>query len=589
MGFRCLDPRHLFRYNETVGHESAFADHWAARNSFLLFYEVRAGNHFALPMDKNKESLGWGNLYWFVFMRIFEKAKVMRALKYCFAGLVLGIVCLLFVSSASAERVVIVGDSITGHSMNLPFGYVHEMRRALKDAGVTDIEIAPLGWSGSTVQSWIPVVEQSRTVRRKFDIPNIFCKDEFDKGADTLIVFLGMNDATKPTVQLTDASLTQWKKDYQKLLDLLKVRVPWRKLILCPPTMLTEDPWSNRNELMDKMSLALIEVAKANHATICDIRGEYKKHFINARMTKSDFFMTKDCVHPQREGHALMAWSLLKSIGQEKVAATYYIANVPEFVRDFTIPGMCLFVSHGNEGEQVTVRGFLRGADVKSVSVVAPEGFVCNRITAGPAESFTILLSGHMKSACAELEVKAGNMSRVVRLNAPFYVASPLEGNAITSPQTFNWDAENTQLDRDVLAGKDPLQTRIDGKPVRWLTCYPTQDVTGRMSADSVDFASLSDMTCFDKGYVVRRVYSQKAQPATLRVAPDGFSTTDYARVWLNGKQVCQEGVSPRLKVHDLTVQVELQQGWNTLVARVNHTEWQWAITLNLVGEGLSY
>ncbi|MDO5566260.1 MAG: hypothetical protein Q4G59_06345, partial [Planctomycetia bacterium] len=321
----------------------------------------------------------------------------------------------------------------------------------------------------------------------------------------------------------------------------------------------------------------------ANNATICDIRGEYKKHFLNARLTKSDFFMTKDCVHPQKEGHALMAWSLLKSIGQEKVAQAYYVANVPEFVRDFKAPGMSLFVAHGNEGDQLTVRGFLRGADVKSLSVVAPDGFKSNGITTGSDGAYTISLSGHMKTASADLVVKAGNITRSVRVNAPFYVAMPFAGSTIANPQTFDWDAQNTQIDRDVLAGKDPLQSKIDGKPVRWFTCYPTQDVTGRMSTDSVDFASLADMTSFDKGYIARRVYSPKAQAATLRVVPDGFSTTDYARVWLNGKQVCQEGVSPRLKVHDLTVQVELKQGWNTLVARVNHTEWQWAMTLNLV------
>lgn len=514
----------------------------------------------------------------------------MRTLKNCIASVIaVCCVCLLFVSSSFAERVVIVGDSITGHSMNLPFGYVREMRRALVEAGVTDVEIAPLGWSGSTVQSWIPVVEQSRTARRKFDIPDIFGKDEFDKGADTLIVFLGMNDATKPTVQLSKASLTQWKNDYQKLLDLLKARVPWRKLILCPPTMLTEDPWSNRNLLMDEMSRVLVELAQANNGSICDIRGEYKKHFLNARMTQSDFFMTKDCVHPQKEGHAIMAWSLLKSLGQEKAAQAYYVANVPDFVRDFSVSGMCLFVSHGNNADRLTVRGLLRGGDCKSLSVIAPEGFKTDKIEWGTKGEFTILLSGHLKVASADLVVKAGNISRTVRINAPFYVATPFAGKVISSPQTFDWDGENTEIDRDVLAGKDPLQSQIAGKAVRWFTCYPTQDVTGRMSTESVDFASLADMTAFDKGYIVRRVYSPKAQTATLRVVPDGFSTTDYARVWLNGKQVCQEGVSPRLKVRDLTVQVELKEGLNTLVARVNHTQWQWAITLGLVAEGLSY
>ena len=36
--------------------------------------------------------------------------------------------------SFGAERIVVVGDSITGHSMNLPYGFTHEIRAALADA-----------------------------------------------------------------------------------------------------------------------------------------------------------------------------------------------------------------------------------------------------------------------------------------------------------------------------------------------------------------------------------------------------------------------------------------------------------------------
>ena len=38
--------------------------------------------------------------------------------------------------SFGAERIVVVGDSITGHSMNLPYGFTHEIRAALAAAGI---------------------------------------------------------------------------------------------------------------------------------------------------------------------------------------------------------------------------------------------------------------------------------------------------------------------------------------------------------------------------------------------------------------------------------------------------------------------
>ena len=43
-----------------------------------------------------------------------------------------------------AERVLVVGDSITGHSMNLAHGFTHEIRNALAEAG-SDMEFVPLG------------------------------------------------------------------------------------------------------------------------------------------------------------------------------------------------------------------------------------------------------------------------------------------------------------------------------------------------------------------------------------------------------------------------------------------------------------
>ncbi|MCR5165561.1 MAG: hypothetical protein K6C40_16290, partial [Thermoguttaceae bacterium] len=106
----------------------------------------------------------------------------------------------LFTTLAAAERVLVVGDSITAQS-NADWGYAPIVRKALADAGVTDVTFVSLGWSGQTVAGWIPVVERSKTdLNVHGDRGDILFKQEFDQGGDTLIVFLGMNDVLCPYV-----------------------------------------------------------------------------------------------------------------------------------------------------------------------------------------------------------------------------------------------------------------------------------------------------------------------------------------------------------------------------------------------------
>ena len=73
-------------------------------------------------------------------------------------------------SVIGAERILVVGDSITGHSMNLPYGFTHEVRAALKDAGVNDLEFIPLGGSGQTIISWQSIIENSYKNNQQLDI-----------------------------------------------------------------------------------------------------------------------------------------------------------------------------------------------------------------------------------------------------------------------------------------------------------------------------------------------------------------------------------------------------------------------------------
>ncbi len=161
-----------------------------------------------------------------------------------------------------AERVLVVGDSITGHSMNLAYGFTHEIRNALAEAG-SDMEFVPLGGSGQTIFSWRGIVANSYANRQRLDIADIYVKDEFDKGADVLIVHLGMNDALRPSIKSDEEGYAKWREEYKALVSDLRKRVPSvSRIILTPPTLLTENPFAFKNLFMDRLGTIIEEVAK---------------------------------------------------------------------------------------------------------------------------------------------------------------------------------------------------------------------------------------------------------------------------------------------------------------------------------------
>ncbi len=504
------------------------------------------------------------------------------------------------VNSFAAERVVVVGDSITGHSMNLPYGFTHEIRAALKEAG-SDVEFTPLGGSGQTIFSWRNIIANSYEKNQQLDIPGIRVKEEFDKGADVLLVHLGMNDALQPSIQTTEEGFASWKTEYIALISDLRKRVPnVERIIISPPTMLTENPYAFKNELMDRFGVIVAEVATETGCEFLDVRSEFKRFFMNARLAKSDLRFTLDFVHPNQYGHQIMSWSFMKGLGWDEIAAKYYETKVAPELRDFDSPGLALFVVDGrpaldSKKNVATIRGTIRGGSASDVNISTQEGVSVESITElEQSGEFSFVVSGASSAFPTEVVVKFGDVSRSVLVNAPYYVATGFPFEAYPRPEDFPRAKAVTEIDKAVLAGKDPLQETFaapngEGDLI-WKVYYPTADKTGAANPNAVDVADLTPANAFDAAYVVRYVVSPKAQKATLKLNSEGFSTTAIETIYLNGKEIYFGCLSPRhIKAED-SVEVELKEGVNILVARVDHTYWQWAASFSFEGaEDLSF
>lgn len=501
--------------------------------------------------------------------------------------LALSVFCAL-TSVVFAERVLVVGDSITAQSIQ-NWGFTPIVRKALADADVQDVQFIPFGCSGQTIDGWRHVVKRSFTDESVHgDRPEILFKHEFDLGADTIIVFLGMNDVLCPNVVPNEDGYAKWKADYCELIDLLRSRVAVKRILLCPPTMLTENPYAVKNLIMDKMGEVMAEIAKEKNCELLDLRSEIKRFFMSVRTQNQNFHFTPDCVHPGNPGHLVMAWTFLNGIGQEKAAEKVY-ADMPEWLTDFESPGFSLFVLNSAEPGKMFLRGFVRKIDKNSLEVTCPNGWELEEIRDLPGDEFEICLRGHSPTLTSEISVKSGTMERKVKLNAPFFVSEFFDGKPFQGGDAYEPAATRSSLDDDILAGKDPLSSWINGKPVRWTVYYPQADVTGYDVPCAIDFASIENGQKFQTAYVVRKVKSPRAQSVKLNVNALSFSTMAYPTIYVNGKQVWENCVSPRHRQARDFVMIDLKEGENVIAARVGHFTWQWAVEFALEGENLEY
>ena len=509
-----------------------------------------------------------------------------------------------FSQSVAGERVLVVGDSITGHSMNLPYGFTHEVRKALEEAK-SDVEFVPLGGSGQTIFSWRNIVRNSYENNQRLDIEGIFVKEEFDRGADTIIVHLGMNDALQPSIKSDETGFASWHDEYVSLVNDLRKRVPnVKRVILTPPTMLTENPCDFKNLFMDRFTTIIKQVAKETNCEFFDLRAEFERHFLSARRLNPDFRITLDFVHPNEFGHQIMSWSFLKSLGLDDIANSYYQNRVAKEISDFKTPGVALFVNdvllentpvkeEGSRVVPVEIKGFLSGINADDVKVSSD---VLKLVNIEKAEDqFTARLEGPTSALPAFVSVEAGDVTRSVLVNAPYFVATGYPFESYPRPEEFPREKATSDVDLATLNGADPLDKEFkspvkENAALQWYCYYPSLDKTGATNPCAVDIAALPPANAFDACYVVRYVVSPKVQSATLKLNSEGFSTTAIEKIYLNGKEIYFDCLSPRhIKAKD-QVEVELKEGVNILVSRVDHTYWQWATSFSFENaEGLSF
>ena len=153
---------------------------------------------------------------------------------------------------------------------------------------------------------------------------------------------------------------------------------------------------------------------------------------------------------------------------------------------------------------------------------------------------------------------------------------------ARTSFDAERFDRENAELARKGLAKRPPVgalwRTRLQGTS-RWSLSKSSNETVPDADPDFVDLTRYCRNETYAGAYVVRYVDVDEARPATLKLGVKGYKTHVVERVYLNGKQIFfgELDVDDPEK-HEASIPVQLKKGRNIMVARVDHTEWDWIV-----------
>ena len=230
------------------------------------------------------------------------------------------------------DRIVFVGDSITGQSINHPNGFLHQLKWALGEVkSNTAPALIALGGSGQSVGSWMSVEQRSRTAETFLDIKGVDVRATLDAGADVLIVMLGMNDLLAPYVTERTEDLDAWAGRYRLLLHALRDRAKPRVTALATITLLTEDPSSPKNRVRSELNRRVAEIATAEKCVLIQTGDEMLRLLQRGRTLKPDFHVTGDFCHPNALGHTAIAMAMMKGLGETEVAntlAAHYLTDL---------------------------------------------------------------------------------------------------------------------------------------------------------------------------------------------------------------------------------------------------------------------
>lgn len=489
-------------------------------------------------------------------------------------------------SPAAAQRVVFVGDSITGLGRNREAGFINEMEKALRATRPdTEWTLIALGGSGQSVKTWRGIEEKSRTQELTLDVPNVKVQEILSQPADLLVVMLGMNDVISPYVDGSEASLDRWVSDYEGLIGSLRERIHPGTVALAGVTPCTEDLSSPKNQLIERMNKRVRELAAKLGAVYLPTSETAREVLATGRKVRPDFHITYDFVHPNEAGHQGIAIGMLEGLKHkeaaqwlraERLAGLLRSTGAPSWevvgIRPESQPGRFTFEIRAHFPTGPDHQGALR--------ITPPEGWTASATTLRHSgETFTLTGTPDRLRNRFTLAMEGPGGSVEGYLPAPWLVSAGLVQPFWTG-ETFDAAQARTSLD-DVIAKNGDFLSASPPE-LHWKEVFPSLNYAGGDSPSNIDFFAIVHPVYFEGGYAARWIYSEKRQEVKIKLSTQLFAGRLFLGLSLNGSSLYQ-GQLEKEPSKTVAVDAVLDPGWNTLVVKINHWRWLWQVAVDVM------
>jgi len=499
------------------------------------------------------------------------------------------------------DRIVFVGDSITGLGSNNPAGFVHLIEQAMRQTRPHNtMTFSALGGSGQSVGSWLNVENTSRQQDFNLDVPNVGVKTTLDRRADVVLVMLGMNDILAPYVTGEPKALDTWTDSYRKLIHALRERVHPRVMGLGTITPATEDLASPKNRVIAQLNERATALARQEGCLVLPTNETMRAFLEEGRRYRADFHVTYDFVHPNAAGHVAIAMGMLKGLGEQSAASVLAQKYGADLRRQLLGKWPLLSCSvepvegpldavgqtfrlrycwtAGSEHEQGSPR----------VSVVPPQRWeVTPQFQKAASGEFTVKGQPDRLENALTVEATEGPTVRRIHtvIPAPWLVGTGVINGSAWQAGRFDPASGRLPMDASFSQGRGlgKPAPAAEAKNLEWRRYFPSLNYTGGMDPESVDFWQVSFGRTFEVGYAARWIHSQRDRPVTLRLGSTAFAGNIGLTVWLNGRQLYAGTITaePHKKV---SVPGSLRQGENCLVFKCNHCAWLWQASVGVQG-----
>ena len=505
------------------------------------------------------------------------------------------------------DRIVFVGDSITGQGVNAGAGgWVRLVEAALQGSHAANAPtIIALGGSGQGVGSWLGVETRSRDQNLKLDVPNVDVKETLDQPADVLVIMLGMNDVLAPYVRDDAASYDKWEENYRKLIAALRERLKPRVVALATITPFTEDADSPKNKVIAELNARVAAIARAENGLLLPTNQAAWTMLKSGRTLRPDFHVTADMVHPNPSGHVAIAQGMLQGLGEtaarQSLDAKYlppiWKAAAPELpTLSYALEPLPTALDAPAQKFKLRYWSTTLAPDEKAlissnskITLTVPDGWT---MVAEPSKlsawtgNFTVTGKPDRLHNLLSLEGTAGGVTRKVAIDiAPAW----LVGTANVG--RTGWTANNASFDPVVgkLDADDALSRGENwDKPVQlapnatlgWQRWTPNVNYLGGDKPGDMDFSAINFFQAYEVGYGARWIYSDRERPIQFKIDTRAIGDLNHLALWLGGTSVFQGHIKAGKSE---LVEGKLVKGWNPLVFKSNHRTWQWQFSIEIV------